>query len=126
MPAPLKFTAAQQSKLQAIGIQPAKVTRAYIKREGFDTKAEFLEHANFEYRISAKYGAVAAQRKIARLLERPLGIPRPQWRALRLYEESVRVEGDLAGAAAAMEEGADTALPPPPRAKIKASQVAPL
>ena len=74
------------------------------------------------------YAQVAAQRKIARLLERPLGIPRPQWRALRLYEESVRVEGDLAGAAAAMEEGvgADTALPPPPRAKIKASQVAPL
>ena len=66
MPAPLKFTAAQQSKLQAIGIQPAKVTRAYIKREGFDTKADFLEHANFEYRISAKYGAVAAQRKIER------------------------------------------------------------
>ena len=73
------------------------------------------------------YAQVAAQRKIARLLERPLGIPRPQWRALRLYEESVRVEGDLAGAAAAMEEGvgADTALPPP-RAKIKATQVAPL
>merc|ERR1719199_1115854 len=36
---------------------------------------------------------VRAQRKIAPMLARPLGVPRPQWRALCLFEESERVAG---------------------------------
>ena len=66
MPAPLKFSAAQQSKLQALGILPAKVTRAFVKQEGFRTKAEFLQDVNWRYGLSAKYGTVAAQRKAQR------------------------------------------------------------
>ena len=36
---------------------------------------------------------IQSKRKVARLLERPLGIPRPQWRAVLSYEASVRGGG---------------------------------
>ena len=41
---------------------------------------------------------VASQRKIAKLVARPLGIPRPQWRALLLFEEAERMTTALAAA----------------------------
>ena len=41
---------------------------------------------------------MASQRKIAKLVARPLGIPRPQWRALLLFEEAERMTTALAAA----------------------------
>ena len=65
-----------------------------------------------------------AQRKIAPMLARPLGVPRPQWRALCLFEESERVAGVVAKeAAGAASNGAANGKPS--TKGRKSAQVAP-
>ena len=70
---------------------------------------------------------MASQRKIAKLVARPLGIPRPQWRALLLFEEAERMATALAAASAkgaeVGEERAAGAVPAP-RTK-RSAKVAP-
>ena len=70
---------------------------------------------------------MASQRKIAKLVARPLGIPRPQWRALLLFEEAGRMATALAAASAkGAEVGEERAAgaAPAPRTK-RSAKVAP-
>ena len=69
---------------------------------------------------------MASQRKIAKLIARPLGIPRPQWRALLLFEEAERMATALAaaGAKGGGDGGESGARTEPARTK-RSAKVAP-
>ena len=68
---------------------------------------------------------VRRQRKIARLRERPLGIPRPQWRALTLFEEAEAMRATLAKQAGGGAEPAGGKKQKKRAGKMATAKVAP-